>query len=61
MVEIELSIFNKKCLKCRIGDEQTLRREVSALERERNEAKTVIVWRFTTTEARAKVRHIYQR
>ena len=59
MAEIELSIFSKQCLKRRIGDEQTLRREISALERERNEAKTVIDWRFTTTEARAKLRHIY--
>ncbi len=59
MAEIELSISSKQCLKRRIGDQQTLRREMSALEGERNEAKTVIDWRFTTTEARAKLRHIY--
>ena len=59
MAEIELSIFSKQCLKRRIGDEQTLRQEIAALERERNEAKAVIDWRFTTTDARAKLRHIY--
>ena len=53
MAEIELSIFSKQCLKRRIGDEQTLRREIAALEHERNEAKKVIDWRFTTTEALA--------
>ena len=60
MSEIELRIFSKQCLRRRIGDEQTLRQEISALERERKEAKAAIDWRFTTTDARAKLRHIYQ-
>ena len=59
MAEIELSIFSKHALRRRIGDEQTLRREIAALERERNDAKAVIDWRFTTGDARAKLRHIY--
>ena len=59
MAEIELSVFSKQCLRRRIGDEQTLRQEIAALERERNEAKAVIDRRFTTTDARAKLRHIY--
>ena len=36
MAEIELSVFSNQCLKSRIGDEATLRRQVEALERERN-------------------------
>ena len=36
MAEIEISVFSNQCLKRRIGDEVTLRREVDALERERN-------------------------
>ena len=59
MAEIELSVFSKQCLRRRIGDEQTLRREIEALERERNEAGAVIDWRFTTKDARIKLRHIY--
>ena len=53
IAEIELSIFGKQCLKRPIGDEQTLRREIEALERERNDAAAVIQWRFTTRDARA--------
>ena len=59
MEEIELSIFSQQCLKRRIGDERTLRRGISALDRDRNEFMTVTDWRFTSTEARAKLRHIY--
>ncbi|MCY4529643.1 MAG: IS630 family transposase, partial [Chloroflexi bacterium] len=34
-------------------------REVSALERERNEAVAIIDWRFSTQDARTKLQHIY--
>ena len=48
MAEIELSVFSRQCLNRRIGDEALLRREVAALERERNEAAAIIDWRFST-------------
>ena len=48
MAEIELSVFSRGCLNRRISDEPELRREVAALERERNAAKSAIDWRFTT-------------
>ena len=41
MAEIELSVFSNQCLNRRIGNEVTLRREVDALERERNDAAAV--------------------
>ena len=59
MAEIELSVFSRQCLKGRIGDEETLRRQIATLERERNEAVASIDWRFTTQDARTKLRHIY--
>ena len=59
MAEIELSVFSRQCLSCRIGDEAALKREVSALERERNRAYAVIDWRFSTQDARTKLQHIY--
>ena len=59
MAEIEFSVFSRQCLSCRIGDEVVLKREVSALERERNRAYAVIDWRFSTQDARTKLRHIY--
>ena len=59
MAEIELSVFSRGCLNRRISDEAELRREVAALERERNAAKSVIDWRFTTQDARRKLQYIY--
>ena len=59
MAEIELSVFSRACLDRRISDEPELRREVAALESERNEAKSVINWRFSTQDARSKLQHIY--
>ena len=59
MAEIELSVFSRGCLNRRISAEAELRREVAALERERNAAKSAIDWRFTTQDARRKLQHIY--
>ena len=59
MAEIELSVFSRGCLNRRISAEPELRREVAALERERNAAKSAIDWRFTTQDARSKLQHIY--
>ena len=59
MAEIELSVFSNQCLNRRISDEAVLKREVSALERERNRAYAVIDWRFSTQDARTKLQHIY--
>ena len=59
MAEIELSVLSRQCLNRRIGDEALLRREVAALERERNEAAAIIDWRFSTHDARSKLKHVY--
>ena len=59
LAEIELSVFSRQCLDRRIGDEASLRREVAALERERNEAAAIIDWRFSTQDARSKLKHVY--
>ena len=59
MAEIELSVFSRQCLNRRTADEVLLRQEVTALERERNDAGAVIDWRFSTQDARSKLLHIY--
>ena len=59
MAEIEFSVFGKQCLARRIGHEDTLKREIAALETERNQAKATISWRFSTMHARNKLQHIY--
>ena len=59
MAEIEFSVFSKQCLARRIGEEDTLKQEVAALESERNQAGATIDWRFTTSDARVKLQHLY--
>ena len=59
MAEIEFSVFSNQCLNRRIEDEETLKREIAALETERNQAAATINWRFSTNDARDKLRRIY--
>ena len=59
MVEIELSVISKRCLDRRIGDIQTLEREVSTCVKERNEQRATVQWRFTKTDARDKLKRFY--
>ena len=59
MAEIEFGVFSRQCLARRIAGEETLKREIAALETERNQAAATIDWRFTTADARHKLQHIY--
>ena len=59
MAEIELSILSRQCLDRRIPDQGTLATEVAAWERERNATATRVDWRFTTEDARIKLKHLY--
>ena len=59
MAEIELSILARQCLKRRIGDMQTLEREVLALAKKRNAQKATVQWRFTKNDARTKLKRLY--
>lgn len=59
MAEMELSILGRQCLSRRIPDQQTLRHEVAAWEKSRNETRSTIDWRFTTADARIKLKKLY--
>ena len=59
MAEIELSVLAEQCLDRRLPDRPTLEREVAAWEAERNAATHTITWRFTTADARIKLKHLY--
>lgn len=59
IAEIGLSILSKQCLSRRIPDRQILTREVSAWTKARNEKKKEINWRFTTADARIKLKRLY--
>jgi hypothetical protein len=59
MAEIELSVLQRQCLDRRLGDRLTLEREVTAWVTARNGAASRIDWRFTTTDARIKLKRLY--
>jgi hypothetical protein len=59
MAEIALSSLQSQCLERRIPDDAMLTREITAYEDARNAAQATIVWRFTTTKAREKLRRLY--
>lgn len=59
MAEIELSVVQRQCLDRRLGDRATLEREVAAWVAARNGAAATIDWRFTTEDARIKLKRLY--
>lgn len=59
MAEIELSILQRQCLDRRLGDRASVEREVAAWVRKRNDSVHTIDWRFTTDDARIKLKRLY--
>lgn len=59
IAEIELSVMTSQCLGRRIGKIETLARELSAWERNRNQIQKGVDWQFTTDDARIKLKRLY--
>jgi len=59
MAETELSVLATQCLDRRIPDPAILTREVAAWEHQRNAAVCRVDWRFTTRDARIKLKRLY--
>jgi hypothetical protein len=59
VAEIELSVLARQCLDRRIGTREERERQVAAWEEERNERGVAVRWRFTTADARIKLRRLY--
>jgi len=59
MAEIELGVLQRQCLDRRLADRPTMEREVAAWAERRNAAARRIDWRFTTGDARIKLRRLY--
>ncbi len=59
MVEIEISVLSEQCLDRRIPDKATVKREIDAWEKKRNEQHAMVNWRFTTKDARVKLKRLY--
>lgn len=59
MAEIELSVLSNQCLDQRIAERERLGVETGAWVAERNSAKATVQWRFTTADARIKLKKLY--
>lgn len=59
MAEIELSALERQCLARRLPTAAALDTEVQAWVTERNAAQVAVDWRFTTADARIKLKHLY--
>lgn len=59
VAEIELSVLSDQCLKRRIGDPAIMDRELTAWSTARNATHSTVTWRFTTADARTKLRSLY--
>ena len=59
MAETELSVLTRQCLDRRIPDRDTLVHEVNAWGHNRNVNQNDIDWRFTTADARIKLKRLY--
>jgi hypothetical protein len=59
MAETELAVLSSQCLDRRIPDRDSLVDEVSAWMHDRNAELCTIDWRFTTPDARIKLKRLY--
>ncbi len=59
MAEIEIGVLARQCLDRRIPDQSVLRREVGAWQNQRNRDMVRVDWRFTTADARIKLKSLY--
>jgi len=59
MAEIELSVLGRQCLNGYIPNREFLASETLSWETERNTNKATVDWRFTTADARIRLKKLY--
>lgn len=59
IAECEFSVLSRQCLSRRLPDLETVRKEVNAWTASRNQARNGVDWRFTTEDARIKLKKLY--
>ena len=59
IAEIELSVLSRQCLDRRFPDLAAFRAEATAWEDRRNATGHAVNWRFTTADARIKLKRLY--
>jgi transposase len=57
--ECEISALERQCLRRRIPDREMLTLQTKAWAMPRNQDRVTIKWRFSTKDARTKLRHLY--
>jgi hypothetical protein len=59
MAEIEFAALSRQCLARRIATKKELEHQVACWQEQRNAAATTVNWRFTTADARIKLKRLY--
>lgn len=59
MAEVEFSVLARQCLAQRLPSREELEGEVTAWATDRNHHAARMEWRFTTADARIKLKHLY--
>jgi hypothetical protein len=61
MAEIELSVLARQCLAGRLPTLEQAQHQVAAWQEQRDQMQATIDWRFTSADARIKLKHLYPR
>ena len=59
LAECEFSVLSRQCLSRRLPDRQTVTKEVTVWASVRNQQTKPVDWRFTTEDARLKLKRLY--
>jgi hypothetical protein len=59
MAEIEIGVMSRQCLCKNMETTEAMRREVASWQFSRNAACSKVDWRFTTADARVKLKRLY--
>jgi hypothetical protein len=59
MAELELSVLTRQCIGRRFDSSEQMQRAMQRWQRDRNRHRHPATWRFTTSEARTKLRSLY--
>ena len=59
IAECELSVLRRQCLRRRVADIETVASNTAAWETTRNQRQVGVDWRFTTADARIKLKRLY--
>jgi hypothetical protein len=61
VAETELSVLSRQCLDRRMPSVAELKTELQAWQTERNQRNSKVIWKFSTEDARVKLKHLYPR